>query len=112
LAQGQAVSVKVNYDPGWRAEQDGRPIPIERDALGFILLRANASPLGRIHLKYRGTLEQYSMGVLSAMVWIAALVRLLFPPAGKILASFEKKMTVAPMLERSSIWLHSLCRKR
>jgi len=27
------VSVQVNFDPGWRAEQDGRSIAIERDGL-------------------------------------------------------------------------------
>jgi len=45
---GQLVSVQVNYDPGWRAEQDGRSIAIERDGLGYLLLRANASPAARI----------------------------------------------------------------
>jgi hypothetical protein len=75
LPEAQSVSVKVNYDPGWRAEQDGRQIAIERDGLGFMLLRANASPMARIHLRYRGTLEQYSMGALSAIAWIVGLVR-------------------------------------
>jgi hypothetical protein len=73
LPRSQPVSVKVNYDPGWRSEQDGRPIPVERDGLGFARLRANGSPMGRIHLKYRGTLEQYSMALLSAIAWIAGL---------------------------------------
>jgi hypothetical protein len=26
IPEGQLVSVQVNYDPGWRAEQDGKTI--------------------------------------------------------------------------------------
>ena len=74
IPEGRVVSVQVNYDPGWRADQDGQAIAVEQDRLGYIVLRANASPGGRIHLKYRGTAEQYAMAVLSAMVWLGSLV--------------------------------------
>jgi hypothetical protein len=74
VAQDRTIPVKVNYDPGWRAEQDGRPIRVERDELGFLSLRATASPRARIHLQYRGTPEQYGMAALSAIVWIGGLV--------------------------------------
>jgi len=70
------VSVQVNYDPGWRAQQDGRLVAVERDRLGFLVLRADASPLSRINLKYRGSLEQRVMAALSAIVWIGSLARL------------------------------------
>jgi hypothetical protein len=68
------VSVQVNHDSGWRAEQDGRPIPVERDLLGYLVLRANASPMAHIHLMYRGRAEQYIMAALSAIVWIGSLL--------------------------------------
>lgn len=74
IPEGRLASVQVNHDPGWRAEQDGRPIPIERDLLGYLILRASASPMAHIHLRYRGRPEQYIMAALSAIVWIGSLV--------------------------------------
>jgi hypothetical protein len=35
---GKPVSLRINGDPGWSARQDGRLIPVEHDALGFLLL--------------------------------------------------------------------------
>ena len=74
IPEGQLISIQVNHDLGWRAEQDGRSIPIERDLLGYLLLRANPSPLARIHLRYRGRPEQYVMAALSAIVWIGSII--------------------------------------
>jgi hypothetical protein len=74
IPEGRLASIQVNHDPGWRAEQDGQPIPVERDLLGYLLLRPNASPMAHIHLKYRGRPEQYIMTVLSAIVWIGSLI--------------------------------------
>jgi hypothetical protein len=74
IPEARLVSVQVNHDPGWRAEQDGQPIPIDRDLLGYLVLRANASPMAHIHLRYRGRTEQYIMAALSAIVWICSLV--------------------------------------
>jgi len=33
------VSVQVNHHPGWRAKANGQPVKVERDGLGFLLLR-------------------------------------------------------------------------
>jgi len=74
VAEGQVVSVQVNHDPDWRAEQDGRLIRIERDNLGYLVLHATASPMAQIHLTYRGSLEQRVMAVLSGIVWLGAIV--------------------------------------
>jgi len=73
IGEGQVVSLQVNYDPDWRAEQDGRPVVIERDRLGYMVLRAEASPAALIHLRYRGSLEQRIMAALSALVWIGCM---------------------------------------
>jgi hypothetical protein len=73
IPEGQWVSVQVNHDPDWRAEQDGRPIRIERDKLGYLLLHANASPMAEIHLTYKGSMEQRLMAALSALVWLVAV---------------------------------------
>jgi hypothetical protein len=59
---GSLVSVRVNADPGWG--------PVERDALGFIVLRAGGGP---IELRYRGTVEQRAMAALCALAWVGAL---------------------------------------
>jgi hypothetical protein len=80
IPEGRLASVQVNHDSGWRAEQDGRPIPIERDLLGYLVLRANTSPMAHIHLSYRGRPEQYIMAALSAMVWVASLIAALQQP--------------------------------
>ena len=70
---GRVVSVQVNWDPGWAAFQDGRRVPVEKDVLGFIVLRAAASPAARIELRYEGTLEPRLMAGLSLAAWLAAL---------------------------------------
>src|SRR5262249_54102647 len=62
--------VPVNFDPGWRATQNGLPVPIVADRLGFI-----AAPQGA-ELRYAGTAEQRIMAAISAVAWIAALARL------------------------------------
>ena len=84
IPQGQLVSVQVNYDPGWSAAQDGRPIPVDRDRLGYLVLRANAAPAAHIKLDYRGNWEQRVMAALSAMVWIGSIWAInLFPAKGR-----------------------------
>lgn len=74
IAEGRVASVQVNYDSGWRAEQDGRSIAVERDKLGYLVVRAMPSPMARIHLAYRGTPEQYGMAALSLMVWAGSMI--------------------------------------
>lgn len=75
-AAASSVSVKINYDPGWRAEQDGRPIGLERDAAGFLVLHPHPGPRARIRLRYTGSSEQHWMAALSALVWAGALTAL------------------------------------
>ncbi len=73
---GRLVAVRVNADPGWRAFQDGRAIPIETDNLGFMVLRPAAAAATHIDLHYRATTEPRLMAALSALSWIAALAAL------------------------------------
>jgi hypothetical protein len=75
---GELVSVQINADPGWRANQDGQPIPIAQDRLGFITLNPSPSAATRIELRYRGTAEQRIMASVSALGWAAALFALLW----------------------------------
>jgi hypothetical protein len=69
----RVVAVQVNADPGWRAEQDGRPIPISTDRLGFVTLHASPAPASHIELRYRGTLEQRLMAGVSILAALAVL---------------------------------------
>jgi hypothetical protein len=66
------VALQVNYDPGWRATQDGREIETAEDRLGYLVLHAAASPATHIELQYRGTREQRVMATLSGLAWIGA----------------------------------------
>jgi hypothetical protein len=76
VPEGELVALQVSADPGWRAMQDGRQIPIETDRLGFIVLRPTASPTARIELRYHGTAEQRVMAGISMLAWVAAFAAL------------------------------------
>ena len=69
---------EVYADPGWQAFQDGRPIPIETDNLGFMVLRPAAAAATHIELHYRATAEPRPMAALSALSWMGALAALLW----------------------------------
>ncbi len=70
---GGSVAVAVNYDPGWRALQDSKPIAVEADSFGFIKLAAAAVAQSRIELHYAGTLEQRCMAGISLLSWLLML---------------------------------------
>jgi hypothetical protein len=74
---GMLVSVLVNHDPAWVAEQDGRRIGVERSRLGFVALRPEPGSFTRIRLSYAGTAEQRAFAALSGLAWLAALAGLL-----------------------------------
>jgi hypothetical protein len=69
---GRLMALKVNYDEGWRAMQNGRRIAIEPDNLGFMLLHAAPSPAAHIELTYVGTTEQRVFFAISACAWLLA----------------------------------------
>jgi len=69
----EVVSLRVNYDSDWRATQDGRPLVIERDPIGYMTLRPAPSPAAHIELNYRGSSEQRIMAALSALVWLGSI---------------------------------------
>ena len=73
IPAGGSVRVAVNYDPGWRALQDSKPIGVEADSFGFIRLAAAASSRSRIELHYAGTLEQRVMAGISLLSWLLML---------------------------------------
>ena len=70
---GGLVAIQVNADPGWRATQDGHEISITADQLGFVVLHPTPAAATRIELRFRGTIEQRIMAVVSALAWLACL---------------------------------------
>ncbi len=73
-----SVAVAVNYDPGWRAMQDAKPIQVKSDSFGFLTLVATPGPQSRIELHYAGTLEQRIMAgisLLSLLLMLGWLMR-------------------------------------
>jgi hypothetical protein len=73
VTNGMFVAVQVNAGNGWRAVQDGREIPVERDPLGFMELHAAPATSTHIELHYGGTGEQRIMAAVSALAWTGAL---------------------------------------
>jgi hypothetical protein len=70
------VYVHVTHHQGWHATQDGRPIALEKDVLGFIVAKAAPAAQSSIELQFRGTTEQRVMAAISAAAWITALAAL------------------------------------
>jgi len=68
---GYGVALKVTYDPGWKAVQDGVPVALEKDGLGFMQIRARPAAATRIALEYCGTREQKLAGTVSLLAWLA-----------------------------------------
>jgi hypothetical protein len=71
---GRLVATRVSWDPGWRARQDGREVPLHRDNLGYAVVEAAAAPASHIELRFAGTAEQHAAAALSVLAWIGLLV--------------------------------------
>lgn len=54
----QILSVQVSYAPGWRAEANGIPARVRRDALGLMIVEPRCSGSCRITLSYDGGAER------------------------------------------------------
>jgi len=73
IEKNSSVAVRVSWDPGWQAIQDGKPIGLTPDVLGFMLLKAQPAENSTILLQYRGTQEQHVMAGVSGITWLLAL---------------------------------------
>ncbi len=71
--QGKQIAFSMNWDPGWRATQDGAPIEVKQNALGMILLEPRPAPVSRIELDYQGTTQQKVFFAISIGVWIVSI---------------------------------------
>jgi hypothetical protein len=67
LKPEEIVFVQVGYHPGWHARRNGSPLRVDRDALGFILLRPQCDGPCRIELQYDGGTEMRIARLIRAM---------------------------------------------
>jgi len=82
------VELQVSDHPGWQARQNGHPLHVEQDKLGFIVVRPVPGESTRIDFEYRGTREQRVMALVSLVSWIAAF--------GALAAVKYRRRTPAP----------------
>jgi len=73
-----SVAVAVNWDPGWRASQNSKPLAVEQGSFGFVKLAAAPAAQTKIELHYAGTLEQKVMAGISLLGWLLTLAWLIF----------------------------------
>jgi hypothetical protein len=72
MVDGMGVSVQVNYDEGWTAAQNGKPLQVLKDNTNFILLRPQPGE-SMILLHYTGSPEHKRYAALSGAAWLIAL---------------------------------------
>lgn len=73
VPSGHHISFAMNWDPGWRATQDGRDIPLHRTQTGLIALAATPAPQTTIHLTYHGLPQQRWFAALSLLAWVVSI---------------------------------------
>ncbi len=67
-APGQAVSVAINWAPGWRSDVAGRPVEVRKDGIGLIALEPACNGPCEIHLEYGPSPEAWVCRIFSALV--------------------------------------------
>lgn len=77
LAPGQALSVQMAWDKGWRATANGRPTPVRRDAIGLMVIDPGIAGPCKIEMVYDGGLEMRAaraISLLTALLFAAASI--------------------------------------
>ena len=70
IPEGQLITVRVSYHPGWSAEQDGTPIRVTGDSLGNLLLDPEAAKgASEFRLTYTPSWQQ----IINSIVSLCAL---------------------------------------
>jgi hypothetical protein len=78
MKRGQAVSVQINYAPGWRARVAGREIPVRKDGIGLIYLQPGCEGACEIEMEYGPTREAWvcrGVSLLSALALGLVFIR-------------------------------------
>lgn len=75
VQKGYLVTLRVSHHPGWRAWQDGRPIPVKSDPMGNLLLESRASErASEIRLEYGPGWQQLTGTGLSLLAAAACIM--------------------------------------
>ncbi|HVW85702.1 MAG TPA: hypothetical protein VHB50_13530 [Bryobacteraceae bacterium] len=67
MNRDQALSVQVNYAPGWRATVNGRNVPVRPDGIGLMALEPGCDGPCRIDLSFGLTREAWICRLASAL---------------------------------------------
>jgi len=63
--------IKISYDPGWRARQDGQALQINRDSQSG-MMRVTPRSASKVELIFGPTREQIVLAAISAAAWLYA----------------------------------------
>ncbi len=74
IPNDNGISVMVSHDAGWSATQESKPIPIERDATGYLFLRPQPGVDADIQLRYGPTNEKIAAAAVSAAAWVLSVL--------------------------------------
>jgi len=74
LNRSQLLSVAVSYDPGWYATVNGKECPLQKDALGLIVVKPGCDGPCRVRLVYDGGLEMTLARSASAIAFLVPLL--------------------------------------
>jgi hypothetical protein len=75
LAPDEAVAVSINYDPGWTARSNGRPVPLHSDGLGLIAIEPSCSGACDIQMRWSAGWEptfgiaMFLIALTASIVW-------------------------------------------
>ncbi len=79
IAPGQVVSLQINYDPGWKARSDGRPLRVRADMLGLTVIEPERAGEQTIDLEFGGGVERSVCLVISVVSGLGLLLMLALP---------------------------------
>ncbi len=77
VGAGQEVSLQVNYDPGWQAHMDGRPLRVTPDQIGLTVIEPDRSGKCIIDIEFSGGTERRICSAIS-LATIAGLLAMFF----------------------------------
>ena len=67
----QALSIAMNWAPGWRAEVSGKPAEVRKDGIGLIALVPGCNGPCEVELEYGASTEAWICRVLSGLATLA-----------------------------------------